>query len=138
MRGGAKFPWKPEHALGLPDVDRQHQELSRIVNELHAASGKIKGEAAARRALEKLINYACYHFATEEGIFQEIGLPKAKVREHIQHHEEFVRKVKGFRDALDHGDPIGSGLAAFAAEWLVNHTSKLDLEYAREYLKGRE
>ena len=133
MSGRVKFAWKPEYALGIPDVDRQHQEFFRIVNELEAASLEGVTEASARKALAALINYACYHFATEEEFLRSAGYPEAALRKHVGQHEGFVKKVRDLRDALCEGKGIGPELADFAGRWLIGHITKTDLQYAKHF-----
>lgn len=135
MSGRVKFPWKPEYALGIPDVDRQHQEFFRIVNELEAASVEGVSEAGARKALRGLINYACYHFVTEEEFLRSAGYPEAAFRKHAGQHERFVEKVKGLRDAMYAGTGIGPGVAEFASRWLIGHITSTDLKYAKHFAR---
>jgi hemerythrin len=135
MAATEKYPWKPEYAVGVEAVDRQHQEFFRIVNQLHAASGGRNADKEAREALDGLINYACYHFVTEEELLLEAGVPAAEMKKHAEIHQIFVNKIKELRDAMWEGKAFGHELAEFTVQWLVEHVANVDVKYARKIRK---
>jgi hemerythrin len=130
-----KYPWKPEYAVGIEAVDRQHQEFFRIVNQLHAASEGKDADKEAREALDGLINYACYHFVTEEELFLKAGVPAEEMKRHAEIHQIFVNKIKELRDAMWEGKAFGGELAKFTVQWLVEHVATVDLKYAQKTRK---
>ena len=51
------FPWKPDYSVHHPDIDRQHQRLAALVNEVHVAMAEGKGRLAVDHVLTELVDY---------------------------------------------------------------------------------
>lgn len=64
-------PWNPSFDTGIPIIDEQHRQLVDLLNDL--AGQYVHGADAqhALRILDALVDYAAYHFETEEALWQE-------------------------------------------------------------------
>jgi hemerythrin len=129
--GNQPIQWDPSYALGIPIVDEQHQEFFRLANALLILSGGQNAEGHARDALEGLIDYACYHFHTEEEMLEERGYPAANLRTHKKEHESFREEVKQMRQRVYDGEEILSAVVTFATRWFLTHITRKDVEYVR-------
>ena len=81
--------WSPSLAMGVPEIDRQHQELFSQVNELLSAMASGQGRERLLPLLEFLGRYATQHFRTEERYMSQYSYPAAAA--HKQQHEAFVQ-----------------------------------------------
>jgi len=62
----ALFTWSNEYSVKIQSIDRQHQKLIDMVNELHEAMKAGKGSLLAPDIVGRLATYAQEHFAHEE------------------------------------------------------------------------
>ncbi len=88
------IPWLPQYELNLGDVDHQHRELFRMLNELMDATWDGKGRQSIREALEFMANYTVSHFATEEQYMRSYEFPG--YAEHKQAHDDLTAEVLAF------------------------------------------
>ena len=130
----AHVEWNSSYELGIPAIDKQHQEFFRLANALFAAHDKPDGEQEARKTLEELIDYACYHFHTEEELLAEHGYPHSELEAHRREHQGFTARVRELRQQVYDGETILTELLDFTIRWLIAHISRRDVEYA-DYLK---
>lgn len=78
-----------------------------------------------------LINYASYHFSTEEEWMQTHSFPDDEYRVHAREHALFVDAVRKLRTRMYAGDDIFADMLDFASQWLVDHITKTDVNYAK-------
>ena len=65
------IPWLHQYEVHVSDVDHQHRELFRMLNELLDATWDGKGQVFIKQALEFMANYTINHFATEENYMRK-------------------------------------------------------------------
>lgn len=71
------MPWTPELALGVEEIDSQHQELVRLTNALHdEISSASPHRETIHGILEGLVDYTHNHFIVEEVLFQQHDYPE--------------------------------------------------------------
>lgn len=118
------YLFRPEYLTGIESVDRQHEELFRIIGEVHSLA---KDEFLADKydeivhLLEELRDYTRFHFQHEEEYMESIGyagLPAQK-----KAHEAFVERLEemDLEQADDHQQETLGELLEFLTEWLINH-----------------
>lgn len=121
--------WSDAYSVEIELIDRQHQKLFGVINELGAAVEQGKTKEALGRALGELISYTKEHFKTEEELFQKHGYPEAVA--HKEEHDEFVHKVGDFKERFDEGKlTMTVEVRLFLTDWLVNHIKKIDKKYS--------
>ena len=76
--------WSPALAVGVPEIDAQHQELFRRAERLITA---LRGgdRAEVTPLVRYLTDYAVEHFAAEERFMREIGFLRPRKNERYQH-----------------------------------------------------
>jgi hemerythrin len=119
------FEWNPSYELGIEQIDGQHKELVRMINDLYDS---IKGRDSAEvvnRTLAQLLQYVEVHFDTEERAMQERGYPEFS--EHHKLHEDLRRKVFDLKKSQLQGVDIATfELLNFLTDWLKEHIAYED------------
>jgi hemerythrin len=125
----ALIQWDSGFSVEVAEIDKQHQKLFDMINELYDAIGKGRGRNMLGKTFHDLITYAGTHFETEERYFLQFQYPAYE--EHLKEHAEFVNKVVAFRDQFDGGSfTITVEVAHFLKDWLVLHIQGTDRRYA--------
>jgi len=128
--------WREEMATGDQEVDGQHQELLRRVDDLLKGARAQKGSEEIGKLMWFLKKYVRRHFRDEEKLQLESGYPGYEG--HKAQHEMFFREVQRL-EALyaEQGENTLMIVAAIHAmcEWLRNHFNRMDkdlINYLRE------
>ena len=122
--------WNAERmATGLPEVDAQHQEWIRRINEFDNAVVNRQGHKAILSALDFLTQYSETHFASEEASMARLKSPALAANRAA--HNEFRRKlaeIKGWvnREGASMVEVIA--LQGTLEDWLVNHICTIDVQ----------
>ena len=69
------FEWSTDYAVGIRQVDEEHQQLFVLAERLHRAMLEGNGKAILVNLLARLVDYTCYHFAHEEQLMERIQYP---------------------------------------------------------------
>jgi hemerythrin-like metal-binding protein len=124
--------WSPTLSVGIEEIDKQHKELIRLINELHDAMRAGKGQTSVGPTLAGLINYTVYHFGTEEQLFNETGYPAAK--QHLELHKSLTKQVVDIKRRYDAGEPVITiDLMEFLRNWLNDHIKGVDKKYTAHF-----
>lgn len=130
------FAWDERYETGEHDVDAEHRELVRLINELPALISSQADTTDIARVLDRLIVYAAEHFANEEALMAAAGCDPAFCARHAAVHREFADKVGEMRHA-----PANSGeleyLLNFLTSWLAQHILGMDKSMARQIARMR-
>ncbi len=125
----AYFEWSDDYSLGIEEFDNQHKQLFDILNRTYDLYRADTPGEELHRIIGELVDYATYHFATEEYWMQEKGYPELEA--HTGQHEDFSCRIVGFELDLAAGkDNIIGPLLTFLKEWLVEHILESDFKYA--------
>ena len=128
--GEPSLKWGDNWLTGHPDIDADHQVLVRTVNELSSAMMQSKGREVLGAILDTLARYTVEHFAREERIWEQGGLPS--LDGHRQLHADLAGKVQRFITDFHGGRAaLSMEMMAFLREWLVDHVFKSDKAGAR-------
>ena len=128
--------WKASYSVGVEHIDNQHKKLLEILNNLYESFTDRSIGKKMETIFEDLFDYTNYHFNTEEELFKKANYPKQE--EHIEEHQEFIQKLNKFKSELKEGDyDLTIQLMNFLKNWLVNHISISDQDYASHFrIKG--
>ncbi|MDQ5987662.1 MAG: Bacteriohemerythrin [Syntrophus sp. SKADARSKE-3] len=122
--------WSSDLSVNVVEIDRQHQALVGMINELNDAMSDKKATDVLGKIIDNLINYAANHFAQEERYFDQFKYPDTA--RHKAEHREFVKKVNDFHESFKKGKLFLSvGVMNFLRDWLVNHIKGTDKKYSR-------
>ncbi len=124
----ALLEWSDALKVNVAVIDRQHQRLVQMINDLNDAMKKGKGKDILGKILEEMVRYAMTHFSTEETYFDRYQYPEAS--KHRAEHAAFVDKVKQFKSDYEH-NRVGLSIEIlnFLSDWLVKHIQGSDKRY---------
>jgi hemerythrin len=126
--------------VGVPEIDEQHRELVRRINELGLAMKRGKGRETVADLLAFLSSYVDEHFGMEEGLMRESKYPG--IHEHRGLHaafrKEFTAKVNAY-DADPDERATTLDIHGWMMNWLMNHIMYVDMklgEFLQEQRHG--
>ena len=125
----ALIQWSDALSVNVAEIDRQHQKLVTMINDLNEAMRAGKGKDALGKTITELITYAGSHFQLEEKYFAQYGSPETAA--HKKEHTDFVQKVTEFKTGFDKGS-LGLSLQVmtFLSDWLQKHIKGCDKKYS--------
>jgi hemerythrin len=125
----AVFVWDEKYAVGIAEIDNQHQRLVRMINDLHEALVAEQGQEALADIVGRMLDYAAYHFATEESLLKNHGFPL--FGSHQREHEGFTAKAQEYKRRIDRkGFVLTLEVIHFLKDWLSDHILVNDKKYA--------
>lgn len=133
------FEWKQEYALGISEIDRQHQELFRMADEIYDMVLEVSGDFQTQRIADlmtALNQYAEDHFALEESLLVRYEYPELEA--HKREHDSFRLQVAELSQAKESQiqREVLTELIKFMTQWIFRHIRLTDAEYA-PYLKAK-
>lgn len=126
----SQFAWLEEYNIGVPQIDKEHQRLFRIINKLFSLKEEGKQRQwACQEGVKFFKSHAITHFADEEAYLESI---------HCEGREQHARLHQGFREntlpalekELEQDDYSPDAVEHFlgvCAGWLIGHTLTEDL-----------
>ncbi len=131
----ALLNWSTEYSVEVEEIDKQHQKLFAMLNELHEAMKSGKGSQTAPRILKKLVEYACEHFSLEEALMAQAHYPE--LARHKAEHDKLTGEVAKMLQDIESGKTVLSmKLQQFLRSWLTDHIAGCDKKYT-SYLSPR-
>ncbi len=128
--------WSEDLATGVETIDDQHKEIFRRADRLSAACSEGKGKEEVLKLVEFLEDYIKEHFAAEERLQMRNAYPD--YASHKALHTQFVAEVARLTTALKEEGatlPLVIMTNKTVTSWLVQHISKIDMEFA-SYLRN--
>ncbi|WP_242340494.1 MULTISPECIES: bacteriohemerythrin [Anaeromyxobacter] len=123
--------WTPSLAVGIVEIDEQHQELFRRAERFVASL-----DTADRQEIGILLSYlrmyCVTHFGAEEAWMRDVRYEG--YAEHKAEHDRFVKDILRMSD--EHERRGGPGLEAmkigtYLSRWLKDHLTRTDSAFAR-------
>ena len=127
------FPWDTNFEIGITEIDQQHKELVRILNELAAHLANLSSPPTLNRVFDELAAYADHHFKCEEAIWATHLSGDESLAEHRRTHDAFIDKVVALKE-LERGKPlydVVQEIVAFLSHWLTYHILDNDKRMAK-------
>ncbi|MDR2448148.1 MAG: bacteriohemerythrin [Treponema sp.] len=120
--------WEDRFSVGIPLIDKQHQRLIEIINNLYDAcrqNGAVYTGFVT--ALHETVDYVGYHFGTEEKIMRRVNYPGYAF--HKKEHETFVKEVlKQMHDYENEKAYAPHALVRYLRDWVLSHVALTDLK----------
>ncbi|WP_080696871.1 bacteriohemerythrin [Clostridium beijerinckii] len=91
--------WDAVLSTGVDNIDRQHQELFKLINNLVNAMNEEKSKIEIIEALSSLEEHAIHHINEEEAIQKQNNYPGFDI--HQMQHEEFKECLRDIRSFLE-------------------------------------
>jgi len=128
----ALMHWSEKMSVGVPELDADHKELIRIINQLAVDTCDHSRLGALRQSLFALLRYAEFHFAREEKVMTACGFPG--IEEHKREHRGFVARIRALNhkfdaDPEDSAEIVNGDLLRFLQDWLNHHILIEDKAY---------
>lgn len=121
--------WTEKNSVGVKEIDLQHQKMFAIINDLYDRMVTFKAHEDIDAILDKLVEYADFHFKTEEGYFEKFDYEGKEAHEVI--HQAYVDEVKKLIKKRKEG--VGVELSYdifdFLQKWWVGHINFEDKKY---------
>ncbi|MBI5443392.1 MAG: hemerythrin family protein [Deltaproteobacteria bacterium] len=124
--------WEPSMETKVSEIDRQHKDLVKRVNDLIEAMRAGKGRQLVGDVLVFLGKYAVQHFGTEEALMQKHRYPNYEAHKGI--HEAFKKDFGKLAQEFQEGSQNLSLTIAVqqrVLDWLKRHILETDQELGR-------
>jgi len=131
----ALLTWQDKYSVGIREIDEQHKQLIKMINDLNDAMLAGKGKDALMPVLNKLAGYCVSHFAVEEKLFDTHAYPETA--DHKDKHNKMTAKVKALIGEVQSGkSTISVEVMNFLKNWLEKHIMETDQKYG-PYLNSK-
>ena len=125
----AIISWSEEYSVKVASIDRQHQKLFGMLNELHDAMKSGAGSKVAPTILKGLVAYTREHFSNEESIMQRVKYPA--FAQHKAEHDKLTAQVVSMLAEFEAGKAVLTlQLLEFLRKWLQVHILDCDKKYS--------
>ena len=124
----ALIQWSNDLSVQIEIIDKQHQKLIAMINEINDAMRQGKGREIVGKIIDGLVSYTQTHFAVEENYFKQFAYPDTA--RHVVEHQEFVKKAAAFQSDFKNGKlTLSVQVINFLSDWLKHHILGTDKKY---------
>jgi hemerythrin len=121
----ALIEWRDDFSVGVPDVDHEHQELIRLINELHDAMSNDNSDVTVMDFLGEIYAHVAAHFALEEKIMRERNYDQYS--DHKADHETLLDELRDIMDDYEENAFFSDDIFANAVgSWFSDHFRNRD------------
>lgn len=135
--------WNDEKmSIGIETIDIQHKELLKIINQLSTSIHTNSQKKDILVIINELINYADYHFKTEEELFDRLNFDEKD--SHKKEHSYFIQKFIDIKNNISSDEfylnknaiEIANDVFNYLINWFLNHIAGTDREYIELFKKN--
>ena len=124
----ALMTWDDSFSVKIAQIDREHQKLVSLLNDLHAAMGTGKSKELLGKIFDELITYTVTHFATEEKLMTQHAYPDFAA--HKIEHEKLTKQALELQASFKAGKAgVNFEVLNFLRDWLKTHILDSDKKY---------
>ena len=120
--------WDSQFSIGMPEIDKQHKKLMKMLNETvkHSNGNRIDERKYFDKTARKAAEFLKKHFETEEKILSKTKYEK--LEEHKAEHRKFYEEIRKSNEEIENNirDVNLFNSTAFIKEWLLNHIKNYD------------
>ena len=119
--------WTPGLATGSAEIDTQHKELFKRINDLIEAMKVGKGKDEVGKVLKFLEDYTVYHFGNEETYMKKYNYPE--YTGHKEQHTSLINDIKKMRVQFEKegaSSMMAIDIQKELGDWLTVHIGKVD------------
>ena len=125
--------WSGAFSVNVKEIDEQHRRFLRFLREAYAKIGMQLKPGELNPLLDRLMEHANEHFATEEKYFAEFKYEYGA--HHIELHEKIRTEIVEFKER--HKNDLSANLTwelvDFLENWLLDHVMKHDKLYIETF-----
>ncbi|WP_373601082.1 bacteriohemerythrin [Paraclostridium bifermentans] len=125
------YNWTNDLLTGNTQIDSEHKELIKAINDLLEACSKGKGRAEIEKTVKFLSSYTKTHFAHEEILQMKSKYPD--YANHKKYHQHFIATVDDIQKKLLATGPsiaLVGEINTKVANWIITHIKKEDVKVA--------
>ncbi|MHA1954887.1 MAG: bacteriohemerythrin [Candidatus Heimdallarchaeaceae archaeon] len=129
--------WDESLSVGIDEIDGQHKELIKKIDNLASAILKKEGKGKVHNLLNYMDEYAEFHFSCEEKYMEEHNYPETE--KHKKEHNRFYNVVKKLKIQLKENgitESFALSIQQFLIDWLILHIQNEDGNMGK-YLKEK-
>ncbi len=134
-----KIEWNSGYSVGHPLMDRQHQKLVGLVNEMVECVNEW-GEGISRSRLLRLLadfySTSEDHFSREEMLLSRVDYPQ--LQEQQRSHESYAEKFSWFIAHNNKSDAYRRDFVKLLRSWWENHILVEDMAYKSYFEQSAE
>ena len=131
MKKFGRIYWDNKYSVYDETLDRQHQHLFEIANNL--LDKYENGHDDCYEVLAELVKYLSEHFKAEQHVM--IKMRYWAYDKHEKEHQRFIQKIEEFLHACKgNRENVTVEILLFLRDWISTHTTNHDLKYG-ELLK---
>ena len=119
--------WNITLLVGIPEVDKHHQQLVQVLNEAYDAFREEVEVSAA--VIDEIMASSARDFAFEEELMAKVSYPN--IAKHKNEHLIFCRRVEELQSNLKQNKKISIELIWFLCNWVSHHIRETDAEFGR-------
>ncbi|WP_353258731.1 bacteriohemerythrin [Prochlorothrix hollandica] len=113
-------PWSDDYLTGDWLIDSQHQNLFRLVNQLHASIHQGIPHPGVKPQLEELLRCTLEHFTMEEDRMAAQNYPH--LESHCKRHGALVERIQlALRKVMEDETVIPVDVSQCLSEWMIHH-----------------
>jgi hemerythrin len=134
MKGARKamkeVAWTDDLSVGIELIDEQHRMLIQHLNDLTRALDAHEGPTKIAATLNFLIEYADFHFSTEEKHMAANHYPGLTEQQH--EHEAFKKVLNDLEvDFKEEGatPDLANAIDVLLINWLIKHIQGVDMKF---------
>ena len=120
--------WKASFETGIEDVDLQHHYFINLVNRISTDLCTTPDPEYRERLVNELINYAHFHFVSEENIAYSKGFV-SELDNHRQRHTQLLIDLRQKATHMLGGDNSPEEFLEFLYGWFAGHTLNEDRKF---------
>lgn len=115
------FPWDAHFETGIGIIDEQHQQLVAILNTLGRHVANERNPLSLPETTRALVDYANYHFETEEKLWNQY-IPDHELNgKHHQTHQKFIAHIQQVCATAKDDEDCCNHLLEYLTRWLAYH-----------------
>jgi len=121
--------------VGIKLIDNQHKKLLEIINKLATSINKNSQKNDLLPIVNELVEYASYHFTTEEELFDKFNYAESEA--HISEHTHFIEKFLSMKNKIlinklyreKSAVETAEDIFIFLTNWFIEHVVGTDRKY---------
>ena len=132
-----KIAWGDFLSVGVPEIDKEHQQFVARVNDVNKAIIEVQDKVAVERLMDLMLMEATHHFRHEQLLLEKWKYPEAK--DHAKKHGKLIsqlnRTIEEFRE--DDISFVWALKGLRIKQLLVEHLLQEDMKY-KDFLRTRQ
>lgn len=117
--------WSDSLLVGIREIDKQHHDLTNLINELHDAYTQGKDKEILLDFMSRINDCIRDHFLVEQDIMEEYDYPY--IDDHMDEHNDFMlRALDHLKDCADDRDELAKDVLDYLVDWWEKHISGTD------------